>query len=126
MMNITHGMYSIKLIHAQQAKCVKNYKNTRLKLLKVSASVWFNKQCPAHHVTPKHAQVHLKEDVILKTNLRGDHHATLNIACCDWKLNFCSTCWDRNLKTSWCVGKLTVEMVLTVDGHNERRKASEY
>ena len=76
-------MYSIKLIHAQQAKCVKNYKNTRLKLLKVNASIWFNKQCPEHHVTPKCAQIHLKIDVILTTNHRGDHNATLDIVYCN-------------------------------------------
>jgi hypothetical protein len=57
---------------------VKNVKNTILKLLKVNASIWFNKQCQAHHVTPKYAQIHLKVDVILTTNHRGDHHAALD------------------------------------------------
>jgi hypothetical protein len=75
-MNITHGMYNIKLINAQQAKCVNNYKNTRLSLLKVNASIRFNKQCQAHHVTPKYAEIHIKVDVILTTSHRGDHHGT--------------------------------------------------
>jgi len=82
-MNITHGMYSMKLIHAQQAECVKNYKNAKLKLLKVNASIWFNKQCQAHHATPKYAQIHLKVDEILTTSHRGDHHANLDMVYCD-------------------------------------------
>jgi len=35
-------MYNIKISTVQQAKCVSNYKNTRLKLLKVNTLIWFN------------------------------------------------------------------------------------
>ena len=35
----------IKKIEAQQAKVCNNYKNTRLKLLKTNAAIWFNKIC---------------------------------------------------------------------------------
>ena len=44
-MNIVHCMYNIKTINTHQGKCVNKYKNTRLTLLKVKASIWFNKQC---------------------------------------------------------------------------------
>ena len=37
-----HGT-CIKIIEAQQAKICNNYKNTRLKLLKTNAAIWFNK-----------------------------------------------------------------------------------
>ena len=33
----------IKTVEAQQAKICNNYKNTRLKLLKTNAAIWFNK-----------------------------------------------------------------------------------
>jgi hypothetical protein len=32
-----------KIIDAQQAKLHKTYKNTKLKLLKTNAAIWFNK-----------------------------------------------------------------------------------
>jgi hypothetical protein len=35
-------MYSIKKSNAQQAKCVNNYKSTRLKVLKVNTSILYN------------------------------------------------------------------------------------
>jgi hypothetical protein len=38
-----HGKTKIKIIDAQQAKLHNNYKNTKLKLLKTNAGVWFNK-----------------------------------------------------------------------------------
>jgi len=33
------------MVNAQQAKFIKNYKNIKLKLLKINASISFNKQC---------------------------------------------------------------------------------
>jgi len=37
-----HGT-DIEIIEVQQAKIYKTYKNTRLKLLKKNADIWFNK-----------------------------------------------------------------------------------
>jgi len=65
-------------------------------------------------------------DIILTINHRGDQNGTLDIVYCEWKLHFCNACPNGGLKPSWCVGKLTVEMVLSEDGENERRNASEY
>ena len=39
-----HGT-CIKIREAQQAKIYNNYRNTRLKLLKMNAIIWFNKIC---------------------------------------------------------------------------------
>ena len=46
----------IKIIEAQQAKICNNYKNTRLKLLKTNAAIWFNKLrvCRMKQLTPKY------------------------------------------------------------------------
>ena len=35
----------MKLNNAQQAKIFNNYQNTRLKLLKTNAAIWFNRMC---------------------------------------------------------------------------------
>jgi hypothetical protein len=39
-------------ILAQRAKLTHNYKNSKLKLLKCNASIWFNKQCKVNNLTP--------------------------------------------------------------------------
>jgi len=39
-----HGV-TIKMVNAQQTKLKNNYKNTKLKLLKTNAEIWFNKTC---------------------------------------------------------------------------------
>jgi hypothetical protein len=39
-----HGK-AIKIIETQQAKICNSYKNTKLKLLKMNAAIWFNKIC---------------------------------------------------------------------------------
>jgi hypothetical protein len=38
-------MNSIRVANAQQTKVVYNYKNTKAKLYKTSAAIWFNKLC---------------------------------------------------------------------------------
>jgi len=38
-----HGA-TIKIVNAQQAK-LNDYKNTKLKLLKANAAIWFNEMC---------------------------------------------------------------------------------
>jgi hypothetical protein len=48
------GMANTKFI-ASQAKSINSYKNTRSKLLKCCANVYFNKQCLAKRVIPKYA-----------------------------------------------------------------------
>jgi hypothetical protein len=45
---------NIKIIEAQQAKFCNSYKNTKLKLPKTNAAVWFNKIFKTKQLTPKY------------------------------------------------------------------------
>jgi hypothetical protein len=40
-----HGMSNIQFANAGQAKAVYNYKNTKEKLYKTNAAIWFNEIC---------------------------------------------------------------------------------
>jgi len=48
---------TIKIIDDQQAKLRNNYKNTRLKLLKTNAGIWFNKICKIKHLDPNYINI---------------------------------------------------------------------
>jgi len=48
-----HGV-TMKIGNAQQARINNNYKNTKLKLLKKSASIWFNRMCRAKQLKPNY------------------------------------------------------------------------
>jgi hypothetical protein len=41
----------------QQTKLGNNYKNTKLKLLKTIATIWFNKICKNRQLTPKYINI---------------------------------------------------------------------
>ena len=51
-----HGT-TIKIIDAQQAKLRNNYKNTKLKLLKTNAAIWFNKMFKINHLNPNYINI---------------------------------------------------------------------
>ena len=40
-----HGRKNIKLINAEQAKPVHQYKDIKIKLYKNNAAIWYNKTC---------------------------------------------------------------------------------
>jgi len=40
-----HGPQDVKFLGAQQAKQIYQYKNTKEKLCKTNAAIWFNKIC---------------------------------------------------------------------------------
>ena len=48
-----HGE-KLRLIDVWQAKVCNNYKNTKLKLLKTTAAVWFNKVCKIKQLQPNY------------------------------------------------------------------------
>ena len=50
-----HGA-NMKIVDAKQAKACYTYKNTRLKLLRTSAALWFNKMCRIKQLKPKYIQ----------------------------------------------------------------------
>jgi len=47
-----HGT-NVKIMEAQQARFCNSYKNTRLKLLRTNAAIWFNKMCKIKHLKCK-------------------------------------------------------------------------
>ena len=51
---------NIKLHNAEQAKQVYQYKNTKIKLYKNNASIWYNKTCRAKQITPTYANIKMK------------------------------------------------------------------
>jgi hypothetical protein len=51
-----HGT-TIKITNAQQAKPYNNYKNTKLKLLKTNAAIWFNKLCRIKQLKPNYINI---------------------------------------------------------------------
>ena len=51
-----HGA-TINTVNAQQAKLNNNYKNTKLKLLKTNAAVWFNKTCKIKPLKPNYINI---------------------------------------------------------------------
>ena len=65
------GMANFKFV-ASQAKTINLYKNTRSKLLKCCANIYFNKQCLVKKVIPKY------------TNLKFMNNSPINIIklCC--------------------------------------------
>ena len=52
----------MKIINAQQAKTHNNYKNTKLKLIKTNAAIWYNKMCKVKGLKPNYINI--------KTNCR--------------------------------------------------------
>ena len=50
----------IKIIEAQQAKLCNAYKNTKLKLLKSNAAIWFNKMCRIKRLKPNYISIKIK------------------------------------------------------------------
>jgi len=54
-----HGT-TMKIIEAQRAKLCDIYKNTRLKLLKTNAALWFNKMCRIKQLRPSY--IHFKRN----------------------------------------------------------------
>ena len=59
-----HGRKNIKLHNAEQAKPVYQYKNTKIKLYKNNAAIWYNKTCRAIQITPTYANIKMKESAL--------------------------------------------------------------
>ena len=52
-----HGRKNIKLHNAEQAKPLHQYKDTKIKLYKNNAAIWYNKICRARQITPTYANI---------------------------------------------------------------------
>ena len=60
------------LKHNPTSKTLKQLKNTRLKLLKTNAAIWFNKMCRIKQLKPNYI------DIIIKGNKPQDRKTTIN------------------------------------------------
>jgi hypothetical protein len=52
-----HGNMSVKSVNAQQAKEIYQYSNTREKLYKTKAAIWYNKVCREKQLTPNYISI---------------------------------------------------------------------
>ena len=52
-----HGSMNIKFINAKQAIEIHAYKNTKIKLYKTNAAIWFNKTCRDKELTPNYINI---------------------------------------------------------------------
>jgi sucrose-6-phosphate hydrolase SacC (GH32 family) len=50
----------MKLHNAEQTKPIYQYKNTKIKLYKNNAAIWYNKTCRARQITPTYANIKMK------------------------------------------------------------------
>ena len=53
------GTTNIKFIDAQKAKLAYQYKNTKRKLYKTNAAIWYNKTCRQKRLTPKYIRIRI-------------------------------------------------------------------
>jgi hypothetical protein len=67
---IAQNMYNIKYINAHQAETI-HFMDTKKKLLKKNAALWFNKICRTHQLMPKYINIKVngnnKQSKIQKT-----------------------------------------------------------
>jgi hypothetical protein len=73
-MNIMHGIYNIKAKSFQQAKCMKKYKNTRLKLLDLNASILIKKQYQVQFYNKWLDKFYLTFDVLEISMIKSELH----------------------------------------------------
>ena len=68
----------MKIINAQRAKTHNNYKNTKLKLLKTNAAIWFNKMCKAKGLKPNYINIKINGRITrdLKTTQQAVKYRT--------------------------------------------------
>jgi hypothetical protein len=52
-----HGNMNIKFVNAKQAKGLYQYRNTRQKLYKTNAAIWYNKICREKQLTPNYFSI---------------------------------------------------------------------
>jgi hypothetical protein len=54
-----HGFMNIEIINSKQAVEIHAYKNTKRKLYKTNAAIWFNKTCKDKELTPNYINITL-------------------------------------------------------------------
>jgi hypothetical protein len=59
---------NIKIINANLAYCINQYKNTKKKLLICNANIYFNKSCLVYKIIPKYARINIKTSNYIVAN----------------------------------------------------------
>ena len=54
-------MKQFKIVDSSQARLVNQYTNTKRKLLRINAHIWFNRTCKSKNITPNYAKQKLKD-----------------------------------------------------------------
>ena len=49
----------IKIVDAKQARLLNNFKNTKCKLLRTKAAIWFNKMCRIRQIKPNYINIRI-------------------------------------------------------------------
>ena len=52
-----HGTINIKYIEAKQARAIYHFKNTKRKLYRTNAAIWYNKTCKLKRLTPDYINI---------------------------------------------------------------------
>jgi hypothetical protein len=58
-----HGQQNIKFTNAQQAQPIYKYRNTKEKLHKTNAAIWFSKACKFKQLIPKYIAIKIKGNI---------------------------------------------------------------
>jgi hypothetical protein len=66
-----HGENNIKLINAQQARLINTCKNTKGKLHRINAAIWFDKVCRQGQLTPKYIHIRVNGNYRQSSNTKG-------------------------------------------------------
>jgi len=71
-----HGA-TLKTVDAKQARLHNSFKNTKCKLLRTNAAIWFNKMCRIKQVKPKYINIRIKgqkqQDQRITKQFKADH-----------------------------------------------------
>jgi hypothetical protein len=67
-----HGITHVKIINAKQATTYNRYKNTKEKLLKTNAAIWFNKMCRTQHLCPQYINIKVNVTANITENARNN------------------------------------------------------
>ena len=54
-----HGTINIKYIEAKQAKAIYQFKNSKRKLYRTNAAIWYNKICRQNRLTPDYINIRI-------------------------------------------------------------------
>src|SRR5215475_9541 len=74
-----YGTTNIKFIDAKQAKEIDQYKNTKRKLYRTNAAIWYNKTCRQKKLTPSYINIRINgKNQQCQRTLRMAQHYRIN------------------------------------------------